>query len=366
MGNPSIQALPPFHATFVEFRFREYEKLSLRFSLATTFIGPFLVFVQDLLLTPHLVRMSLRIGLCSMAIFGLYPLALQIGLPRRWIQIVAVLTPSAVAFMDLHMRASQAGNFAGAIVILLYLTVYARILALPFGMPVTISSIGLLMVMPMVMRFAGLLTGLSPTRFLLPMVPMVLMMFLLELNLTRNLHGSHEQRTKLEDMAIQDPLTGLNNRRYFMLSASEHFRLATRSGHPLCILMVDLDHFKRVNDSFGHATGDQVICLMADVLRHELRSSDVMARFGGEEFIACLPDTGQESAMVAAERIRSHLEASSLPVPEREGMDLRVTASIGIAASRAGAESLEMLIERADQALYEAKNGGRNRVKCAV
>jgi diguanylate cyclase (GGDEF)-like protein len=370
MENQSIGDLPPFHATFAEFRFREYEQLTLRFSLAIACIGPFLIFIQDLLFHQQMVRMSLRIGLFSMGILALYPLALRAGLSRRWIRIVAILAPSIVTFMDLQMRAGQSGDLTGSIVLLLYLIAYARILALPFGMPVTISSIGLLMAIPIAMKIAGLAPGLPSTQLFVPtmffaMLPMALMMFLLELNLTRNLHNTHEQRRKLEDLAIQDPLTGLHNRRYFMLSASEHLRLATRRGNSFCVLMVDLDHFKQINDTFGHATGDQVIRLTSDVLRQELRASDVLARFGGEEFIACLPDTDQESALVAAERIRLNLERSNLPDAQGQDAALKVTASIGIAAARGSSESLEVLIERADQALYEAKHGGRNRVICA-
>jgi len=365
MEHDPLHSLPPFHATYAEFRFREYKRLSLRLSFAIACLGPILIFIQDVLLRPQMVRMSLLIGFCSMGILGLFPMALRVGLPRRWVRIVAILTPAIVTFMDLQLRASQSGDITGAIVLLLYLVAYARILALPFGMPVTISSIGLLMAMPIGLKVIGLMPGMSPARFLFPMVPMALMMFLLEWNLTRNLHENHVQRKKLEDLAIQDPLTGLNNRRYFMMSASEHLRLANRNGHPLCILMVDLDHFKRINDTFGHGTGDQVIRLAADVLRHELRASDILARFGGEEFIACLPETGLEAAGVAAERIRSNLEGSSLAAAQGEGAVLRVTASLGI-ATRAGSESLEELIERADQALYEAKHGGRNRVTCAA
>lgn len=361
-----LDSLPPFHATHAEFRFREYERLSLRLSLAIACIGPILIFIQDLLLRPQMVRTSLLIGLCSMGILGLFPMALRVGLPRRWVRTVAIWTPSIVAFMDLQLRASQSGDITGAIVLLLYLVAYARILALPFGMPVTISSIGLLMAMPIGLKVLGLMPGMPLAQFLFPMIPMALMMFLLEWNLTRNLHENQVQRKKLEDLAIQDPLTGLNNRRYFMMSASEHLRLANRNGHPLCILMLDLDHFKRINDTFGHATGDQVIRLTSDVLRHELRASDILARFGGEEFIACLPETGLEAAWVAAERIRSNLEGSNLVAAQGEGAVLRVTASLGIAATRGGSQSLDELIERADQALYEAKHGGRNRVTCAA
>ncbi|GLH69726.1 hypothetical protein GETHPA_12590 [Geothrix rubra] len=366
MEQPSPGALPTVHTTVSEFRFKEYERLSLTLSLIITCLGPLLTFVQDLLLNPHLAGLSLRIGLCSMGILGLYPLALGLALSRRLIQAIAILSPSIVVCMDLLLRADQPGDVTRSIVLLLYLIAYARILALPFGLPVTISSIAMLLLIPLALMVSGLLPGLSAVRILIPLIPMALMMFLLELLLTRNLHETHRQRKQLEDMAIQDPLTGLNNRRYFVLSASEHLRIAARSGRPLCILMVDLDHFKRINDTFGHATGDQVIRLTSDVLRHELRASDVLARFGGEEFIACLPDTEQAAAMVAAERIRSNLEKSALQGPQGADSILRVTASIGIAAAGAGTDTLEMLIERADRALYESKRGGRNRVTCAA
>ncbi len=366
MGQHSTGALPTVHATVTEFRFDEYERLSLNLSLIITCLGPVLTFVQDLLLNPHLAGLSLRIGLCSMGILGLYPLALGLGLSRRLIQAIAVLSPLIVACMDLLLRADQPGDVTRSIVLLLYLIAYARILALPFGLPVTISSISLLLLVPLGLMGSGILPGLSAVRILVPLIPMALMMFFLELLLTRNLHETHRQRRMLEELAIQDPLTGLHNRRYFMMSASEHHRLAIRNGHPMCILMVDLDHFKRINDTFGHATGDQVIRLTSDVLRNELRASDILARFGGEEFIACLPETEQTAAVVAAERIRSSLEGSTIPISAGEDAVLQVTASIGIAVSAQGSESLNGLIERADQALYEAKHRGRNQVVCAA
>lgn len=364
MEQPSPGALPTVHTTVSEFRFNEYERLSLTLSLIITGLGPTLTFLQDLLLNPHLAGLSLRIGLCSMGILGLYPLALGLALSRRLIQVIAVLSPSIVVCMDLLLRADQPGDVTRSIVLLLYLIAYARILALPFGLPVTISSIAMLLLIPLGLMVSGLLPGLSAVRILIPLIPMALMMFFLELLLTRNLHESHQQRKKLEELAIQDPLTGLHNRRYFMMSATEHHRLAIRNGHPLCILMVDLDHFKRINDTFGHASGDQVIRLTSDVLRNELRASDILARFGGEEFIACLPETELSDARVAAERIRSSLEGSTVPAADDKGTVLRVTASIGVAASTSP-ESLDRLIERADQALYAAKNRGRNQVVCA-
>ena len=93
MENHPLHSLPPFHATYTDFRFREYEQLSLRLSLAIACLGPSLIFIQDLLLHPQMVRTSLLIGLCSMGILGLFPLALQVGLSRRWVRIVAILTP---------------------------------------------------------------------------------------------------------------------------------------------------------------------------------------------------------------------------------------------------------------------------------
>lgn len=160
--------------------------------------------------------------------------------------------------------------------------------------------------------------------------------------------------------ASHDPLTGLANRRSGARRlAADHAR-ALRESQPLSVLMIDLDHFKQVNDRWGHAIGDRVLMATASVLHDELRGADLGVRHGGEEFLVVLPGASSAQALAAAERIREGIAAFSVEVPETS---LRVTASIGIATLAEG-ESPDELVARADVALYGAKSAGRNR--CVV
>jgi len=162
---------------------------------------------------------------------------------------------------------------------------------------------------------------------------------------------------------VTDHLTGLYNRRYFTKRAEEEIQRALRHQAPLGLLMADVDHFKRVNDTYGHATGDRVLQAVAGVLREALRSTDVCARYGGEEFAVLLPHTPGENAYHVAERIRSTLgqtRYTGLGLPA----DASVTISVGIATCPGDATDLDELLELTDKALYRAKGAGRDKV-CA-
>ena len=163
---------------------------------------------------------------------------------------------------------------------------------------------------------------------------------------------------EMRRLAAYDDLTGLAGRRHFMAELEREFDRARRESRPLSVLMLDLDHFKAVNDTFGHAAGDAVLVAMADVLRHNTRTLDVVGRLGGEEFGVLLPGADVEIAGLVAERLRAATER--LRVPHRESV-VRLTASVGSATwDRVGPPGT--LLEVADQALYRAKRGGRNRV----
>jgi len=179
------------------------------------------------------------------------------------------------------------------------------------------------------------------------------------LKLNAELEERVQQRTReLEDLASREPLTGLYNRRFFSEVSTREFAAAERYDADLTVLMFDLDHFKETNDRFGHRTGDEVLVLVADAIRSELRESDVAARFGGDEFILLLPRTSASAAGNAAERISSRFMESL----RRESPDVPTTLSIGVASLRVTrARSAEALIHEADVALYAAKMGGRNR-----
>jgi diguanylate cyclase (GGDEF)-like protein len=161
---------------------------------------------------------------------------------------------------------------------------------------------------------------------------------------------------QMHRMASSDGLTGILNRRSFEESLAREVARATRSGRPLSLVMLDIDHFKRLNDTHGHQMGDQVLCAVARQLSDSMRVSDVVARYGGEEFAILLPDIGADDALPVADRLRRLLEHTDAPVA--------VTASLGV-ATLADGEASDALIAAADAALYESKRAGRNRTMLA-
>ena len=165
---------------------------------------------------------------------------------------------------------------------------------------------------------------------------------------------------KLIMMATTDPLTGLNNRRSFTELADRERLKALRFKHPYTVMMLDIDHFKSINDTYGHHIGDEVLKMVADILKNILRDIDILGRLGGEEFAIVLPETPLKEAVVAAERIRMAIEAFTL---NTEQGDIQVTISIGVATMTDAHEENETLLNRADALLYQAKENGRNRVE---
>jgi diguanylate cyclase (GGDEF)-like protein/PAS domain S-box-containing protein len=174
----------------------------------------------------------------------------------------------------------------------------------------------------------------------------------------RDVSVEHINTQELIDAALTDPLTGLHNRRGLEgRSEALHFRPGGATITQVWI-MVDIDHFKRVNDTYGHEAGDEVLKAVAEALRSTARVADIVARFGGEEFVLVLPDTSAEMAARIAERLRLAIEALSTDV---DGQVISVTASFGV-AQRAAQESQLEVLERADAALFSSKKDGRNRV----
>jgi two-component system cell cycle response regulator len=176
------------------------------------------------------------------------------------------------------------------------------------------------------------------------------------------IEATRADRARLEVLALTDPLTHTHNRRALVERLTEELERARRYSLDLALLIVDLDHFKTVNDSYGHLVGDEVLRGVSAMLQREARAVDVVARYGGEEFVVILPETAAEGAIALAERIRERV-CNSPPIPGGEYGWLRVTVSIGVATvPTSHANSPEELISLADQALYRAKAGGRNRV----
>lgn len=174
------------------------------------------------------------------------------------------------------------------------------------------------------------------------------------------------QRKKLEAelqrQALTDPLTGLSNRRQYEMLFNRELERCRRHGSNLVLGMIDLDHFKKINDQYGHEFGDQVLCTLSEVLLTPLRQSDILGRFGGEEFILILPDTTLEQGTAIAERMRQALQSATII---KDGKAVQMTATFALTAITADDTEIKQIINRADAALYAGKREGRNRVMTA-
>ncbi len=162
------------------------------------------------------------------------------------------------------------------------------------------------------------------------------------------------------EMAVTDGLTGLHNRRFMSMHLEQSLEQAIRHQRELAVMIADMDHFKSVNDTYGHDAGDAVLRQLADRIRAAVRGADIPCRYGGEEFVVIMPDTDLEGAGNVAERIRKRVEAEPFRLPD--GRMLERTISVGLGALQGASDTCETLLKRADACLYEAKQNGRNRV----
>ena len=171
-----------------------------------------------------------------------------------------------------------------------------------------------------------------------------------------------QMEAELKILATTDSLTGLSNRRHVLEIGSRIMETFRRYHRPLALLMLDIDHFKKINDAYGHTIGDHVLIQLADTLRSVLRSADLCGRFGGEEFVCLLPETSGPESLMLVERLRSTLSEQAVAT---EAGDVHFTVSIGLTVASPDDTNIDILIQRADRALYEAKRAGRNRVVSA-
>jgi diguanylate cyclase (GGDEF)-like protein len=170
-------------------------------------------------------------------------------------------------------------------------------------------------------------------------------------------------RDTLRDQSVRDPLTALFNRRFMEESLEREMQRAVRKNHPVSVLFVDLDNFKRFNDTFGHDAGDYVLKTVADLFRKSVRVDDVVCRYGGEEFGFILPESSSENALIRANELRE--AAKKLEIRYQNRSLGAVTLSVGVATFPEHGETVEELLKAADQCLYKSKSGGRDQVTLA-
>ena len=218
--------------------------------------------------------------------------------------------------------------------------------------------------LPHVMAWLGFAPGFSHFYYGIVIWPAFGMAILALVSFEFNYLKRFRSERALEFDTKHDPLTGAWNRRVFEPMLHQHFSLARRQKLPLTVLMLDIDFFKRVNDTYGHPTGDRVICQLAEVCNTvAIRASDVVARLGGEEFAVLLPNTNLANATQMAERIRETFARTT--IFSNSGETLQVTVSIGLASAQDIDRTEGDLLTRADKALYQAKTSGRNHVAVA-
>ncbi len=164
---------------------------------------------------------------------------------------------------------------------------------------------------------------------------------------------------QLQQQAATDELTGISNRRHFLELSNYELKRAQRLNNPLSLALIDIDNFKRINDTYGHATGDQALVEFTRIFKTHIREIDLLARFGGDEFVMLLPEIDPQLAYFVLERVRLELSRQAIHL---DGQQMSVTVSVGIAGLATEHDSLDSLLDRADKALYQAKKGGRNRI----
>ncbi|MBC7843490.1 MAG: GGDEF domain-containing protein [Gemmatimonadaceae bacterium] len=199
-------------------------------------------------------------------------------------------------------------------------------------------------------RIESLLTAMAVPAMVAPIASHFMLSLALEL------HAAH---AALAETAHRDALTGLFNRRHFMEEFERELTRAARTLHPLTLLLIDADHFKRINDEHGHAAGDEVLKHLAHTIADAMRPYDRLARYGGEEFVAVLPGATLAEACQIAERVRSAVAERLMPL--QDGTVLRVTVSVGVSERYPDDQRGTAMFDRADSSLYRAKGAGRNR-----
>lgn len=245
----------------------------------------------------------------------------------------------------------------------MYYALGMLVIGLPLRFRDNVLGLSAALLVPDLAAAAGWLPGFSYARYNTLVLPAGGLSLFVLWAFDRLFRRTFNNQRSVERMAGEDALTGLPNRRQFMKAGEQMFDSVRRYGRPASVVVIDLDHFKAVNDRYGHAAGDALLQATAGLLKQHERGADLPARLGGEEFAILLPETDLEGAAALAERLREACEALRVTVPGGLWTGLTVTMSLGAASCDPEDKSFEDLLRRADATLYRAKHQGRNRVE---
>ncbi len=339
-----------------------YRRLSMTVVLLSITLFAFVIFSYINFKAGEYFILSLDICAIALALFSLHLLLI-----KKNIELASIVATIVLLFFLLIFSFVNKNNGFGLVWTLCYPLFVVPILGTKNGLKM-ISAFYLLLIP---MAYYGIGTwdygnwdNTSFLRFVLASFTVVFIAYFFESTTVKAYNTIMKIRDKekiylkeLKSLSITDQLTGLHNRRYF----DENFALeqmkVERYGHSLCLIMIDIDHFKSVNDQFGHQVGDTVLREFASLLKNRVRGSDILARWGGEEFIVLLPATKIEDGEIIAEDIRQVVETYSF---FQIG---KLTTSIGLSEVCGGNSNKRQAIQNADTALYQAKEAGRNRIQ---
>jgi len=352
---------PAREADYLAVKFDENISLSMAVASAAAVLSV-LLWLWDWAIdsagAPQTFLLRLLLGI----VVAVQPACALAGLSRRSLAIVlgvSALLAEAVWGAILNRLVDGALYGIGGYMFFLLLP---PIITVAYPFHINAPIIALLAVLPIAGTYVGLPEGLDQLRYAALIFPAcgiaVFNCFIFDWFQRR----SYLKGLELKRLAGADDLTGIANRRNLLQQGERLVGIARRSRQPVSVLSLDLDRFKLLNDTFGHAAGDAALRHAVGIVEATLRETDALGRMGGEEFVALLPDTNARGAATLAERIRAALEATPMPWPRAQGGSIAMTVSIGIASIVAAGpeDTLETLLRRADEALYRSKQSGRN------
>ncbi len=274
---------------------------------------------------------------------------------------LAVLPASAITFFGITTQLEEGMVYGIGGYMFLQLGGYLLLQSLSFSEIVLIHV--LVALIPHLMALLFPQTGFLHLQYSVLIWPATLMSILAQYHTYQDYQHSYSLQKQLLELCRIDPLTGVQNRRSFQYAAAQAVQTAQDEQKSLSVLMIDADHFKRINDLYGHLAGDKVLQELASLIRATLRKTDLVCRWGGEEFIAVLPETNSAEAIHLAERILNAVSKAQVEVGD--GDICQLTVSIGVSSVDGKNTDLNTLLTHADQALYRAKSQGRNQIQLA-
>jgi diguanylate cyclase (GGDEF)-like protein len=352
-------------AAYHEKKFEELRRFSQRtfLSLPLLIIG---LWIWDWAIDPSAAprTLTLRLGMAACLLPCILALrTTQVNLKAFTVLLYASVLATEVFWLAILRRLD--GGLVYGIGGYMYYVLGMLLVGLPLRFWDNVMGLSLALMVPNAAAAAGWLPGFSYTKYNALIIPAGALSLFTFWAFDRLYRRTFSYQRTMEQLVGEDALTGLANRRQFMLAGAQLLERVHRYGRPGSLLVIDLDHFKAINDRYGHAAGDVALQATARLLREHQRGADLAVRLGGEEFAMLLPETDLEGAATLAERLRAACDALRLEVPGGALTGMQVTMSIGATGCGAEDRSMDDVLRRADAALYRAKHGGRNRVELA-